>query len=824
MSARVARWRILAAAVGVGTLVACAPATAQDAPPVDAVSALPKALRGPFISDPEVVVRLDHLDPGGDCAKSGKLVFACLIQVLAEKNNQQAPAGPQSNPLNLKVAAQIKTRIERDLSELAKGSEDGERSALNDKFFTHASSRIELVGIINRIDRQFIKDTVPGSEDHGRCGEISVIYRFSYALKTGEAHSRLPVTMNVVFPAVPRSKPKGASNCQEIAARWVAFLGRPADRSADEIVKGVTDPESGVLSTIAGADIERIELNMQAYRIKAGNDKTDFGSTAEYVIRVFRWDPGEKSFMPSYLTNQIDRARLLGKPDANSCEKKPPPGDWSLAALQTYLTSAVVLSDIDNGTLNIPDGFLACRATTVSPGAAHRSKNQPFWNDPKGVQQILSDPQILKALKAAISPTRQFSFMKTADDVRSRLNELTCSGCHQARAIAGFHFPGSDRKGAPSTNAVLLPGSPHFYGDQPRRLEILLRLAAGETLKRYDLAASYAARPLNKLKVRPELEQELADKTELLGGWGGTCLMTGTVSQRQWDCKAGLVCAPLFKSKNAPGVGTCVPKSGKPDGDPPDKLTGTQIGDAMQLGTVTTESYGVDTYLRTYPTPETPPAWCGRPEKDPACKRKLRRTLIPDERLPPIPPEDNTYYSAHQEYFEGDDSDDNPPNFVNKRNALTGGFPSGMLRLSECRNLPPEATCGLLAASGFTDCLKEVGGKRTLAECFVKKTSYSGVRACDAAHPCRDDYICLQPIGYAAKADKARGIKNGKLAFEEREKNVAGEQHKKDFGQQRPDDKWLDRNDGRGDQRGLCIPPYFVFQFRSDGHPDPSKP
>ena len=107
-------------------------------------------------------------------------------------------------------------------------------------------------------------------------------------------------------------------------------------------------------------------------------------------------------------------------------------------------------------------------------------------------------------MNAAVSPTRQFSFMKSADDMRTRLNELACSGCRQARAIAGFHFPGADRADTAASNAVLLPGSPHFFGDQPRRLKILHRLADGETLVRNDLAASYAARPLNKLQAELE--------------------------------------------------------------------------------------------------------------------------------------------------------------------------------------------------------------------------------------------------------------------------------------------------------------------------------
>jgi hypothetical protein len=317
--------------------------------------------------------------------------------------------------------------------------------------------------------------------------------------------------------------------------------------------------------------------------------------------------------------------------------------------------------------------------------------------------------------------------MKSADDVRTRLNELACSGCHQARAIAGFHFPGADRADTAASNAVLLPGSPHFFGDQPRRLKILHRLAGGETLVRNDLAASYAARPLNKLQA--ELEG-----TELIGGWGGACLLepTLTQSQRKWTCRAGLACAPLFKSANAPGLGTCAPKPDSAAGGATCvPKTGRQIGDAMQCGTVTTKAYGVDRYLRTDPPRQTPPEWTDRSN---------RKTLIPDERLPPGAPADNTYYAAHQEFFEGNDSDAQPKPllFVNKRNAQTGGFPSGMLRLSECKGLPPEATCGLLAATGFNKCLTQVAsGARKLGDCFVQRTAYSGVRACDAALPRR---------------------------------------------------------------------------------------
>src|SRR5262249_4901580 len=163
------------------------------------------------------------------CSKSGPLVFGCLIQALATTQAHEQPVGALANPFNLQVAQDILTTIDDDLSSFRSHGIESDQQ-INPKFLSDPGSRGELVGIINRIDRQFIHDVVPGAEDHTRCGEISLIYRFSYSLRNGEVSSRLPVTLNLVFPAIPRARPPGASTCGEVAALWLAELRRSAAR------------------------------------------------------------------------------------------------------------------------------------------------------------------------------------------------------------------------------------------------------------------------------------------------------------------------------------------------------------------------------------------------------------------------------------------------------------------------------------------------------------------------------------------------------------------------------------------------------------------
>jgi hypothetical protein len=91
------------------------------------------------------------------------------------------------------------------------------------------------------------------------------------------------------------------------------------------------------------------------------------------------------------------------------------------------------------------------------------------------------------------------------------------------------------------------------------------------------------------------------------------------------------------------------------------------------------------------------------------------------------------------------------------------GFPAGMCVVACGRMTADEACGGIPQLKGFNDCLS---AGRNFAECVRDNASPAAMRACDTDHACRDDYICA-----------------------------------------------------RAGERGVCMPPYFLYQLRVDGHP-----
>jgi hypothetical protein len=101
------------------------------------------------------------------------------------------------------------------------------------------------------------------------------------------------------------------------------------------------------------------------------------------------------------------------------------------------------------------------------------------------------------------------------------------------------------------------------------------------------------------------------------------------------------------------------------------------------------------------------------------------------------------------------------PGMVCNRSSV--GFPGGMCT-AECDAAGSSSSCGAIAIlDSFNACLAR--GESFLA-CIRGNTRPAGLRACGVETPCRDDYVCARSSG-----------------------------------------------DG-----GVCLPPYFVFQLRVDGH------
>jgi hypothetical protein len=172
----------------------------------------------------------------------------------------------------------------------------------------------------------------------------------------------------------------------------------------------------------------------------------------------------------------------------------------------------------------LPNEFLARKATSVALDGVHRLANMPFT-------QIFSEAEL------ADFPYDRSRIVRSPHGLLRRLNDLSCTGCHQGRTVAGFHFLGVDRAETEAGNAIAVGASPHFLLDQPRRQDYVAALVSG--------AGAIAARPLS---VR-------ADRGE--GAFGSHCGLDDP-SFANWTCAPGFRCEPITLDDTVSRTGICV--------------------------------------------------------------------------------------------------------------------------------------------------------------------------------------------------------------------------------------------------------------------------
>ena len=500
----------------------------------------PALERGVAITDP---VALRELDRG----RFG------LVRLLAPARPAAAPltggelfALPSMAPVRRALDEEFARYTQRHQAELPNET-IGVGTGFDFQLFDRASldspdTRFVLAGVVNRMDRAYLSEA--------DCGEIRLIYRLTRtdAPTTGDqaVSPRLPMTLNLVLRARNgEATPDGATDdnathsrgtapdCAGIAGRWLAAGDWPL--TGAELAEKLTS-DAGPLDLIGPENIVRIETNLQIAHAPKSPVR-DFRT--DYLLKVFDYNAPTKTFEQAPLENQIDRERLLA--------------DRNLARdFKAWLLEPMRFSELDRGTILIPQQFLATRAIAATPTGFSSSDLQPAFGlvQGEGDDPVFTKNDVVAALEKAARRGISLQNIRSVAGFERRLNDVTCSGCHQTRGIGGFHFPGVDWMAAHPSNSTVVPGSPHFYGDQVRRRAILTSLRDGE---RPDYSRGFSSRP--QLRGSGELAG-----TEYDDGWGAHCYgrranaADNDRSFRSWTCARGLACQVLGE---ASGMGMC---------------------------------------------------------------------------------------------------------------------------------------------------------------------------------------------------------------------------------------------------------------------------
>jgi hypothetical protein len=401
------------------------------------------------------------------------------------------------------------------------------------QLYSH-DSRFVLAGIVNRMDRAYLSAA--------NCGEIRLIYRLvrtgAPAIGENEVSPRLPMTFNIVLKARGDNaidENGAAITCSEIARRWLA--AGDSELTGAELAEKWTSKD-GPLALIRPENIDRIETNLQIAHAPKSTVR-DFRT--DYLMKVFDYKSQSGTFEEAPLENQIDRERILG--------------DQALKRdFKAWLLDSSHFGELDRGTILIPEKFLARRAIAPTPVGFGASDLQPAFGlvegDDATPDPVFKQADVVAALKQAADAGVTLQNIRSASGLERRLNDITCGGCHQTRGIGGFHFPGVDWMAAKPSNSTVVPASPHFFGDQIRRRDILTSLRDGA---QPDYARGFSSRP------------QLRGSTELAGtsfedGWGALCYQhkleaaDNDESFQSWRCAEELTCQPVDKASR---IGMC---------------------------------------------------------------------------------------------------------------------------------------------------------------------------------------------------------------------------------------------------------------------------
>lgn len=354
-------------------------------------------------------------------------------------------------------------------------------------------------------------------------------------------------------------------------------------------------------------------------------------------------------------------------------------------------------------------------------------------------------------------------FIKSHDGLVERLNNLTCMGCHQSGGMAGFHLPGyADDRYSHGFNKQQLALSPHAQSETARRKAYVDALANGR---------------------RPNTFRPHSNFTE--GEWASAT----TDAPKFKQATVGHMC--VAASNAFAGAPTC----GRVDGQPTACVrTVSSKTDAVIFGECTVKG--------------------GRASSGAVCwKGEISEvTKLPQDRGPI--PSYNLF--AFQDKWKFGGSAYSGGEVSNLRCVLPqSGAPLGrssrgcsldeenFAGLDVTKKVPPQL-CANQGGNGFDLC----AATGNSGACLEARVVRGMLDTCSPTRSCREDYICQKFPDYhkISDADYGNTRATGKRANLSTPSRIRGDAidalHKA--------------------QVGFCVPTYFLFNMRLDGHPSPA--
>lgn len=460
-----------AATVGGGTATPSTPATTPSAP----------------------LLLLTEYRALRDLERHGFDLGSLLFGSPATRTAKDLSAFAAYRDLTAEIASALAVARARDPG-LGEGMRFGHR-AFPISWLNSTAFHFELAAVVNRMDRKIF---APGS-----CGELRFIYRLAYHSEVAgtPVQSRLPMTLNVVawLPG---------PDCGSWSQRLTTV-----DANHDGL------PDALSPATASALHLKSVEIDLQSARWPS-TVRPNMAGHAEYVMRVL--EPlGSEIVTLSPATQRshelrLHAAPLENTPDVAKLQRQP----GLRKELLDWLTQPDTLSRIDQGTLLVPDKYLATAALSVAPHGMARLANRPY-------SQLFGERELRTAKLDG------FRTFKSSSDLLRRLDGLSCTGCHQTHSLAGFHVLGEDDP-ARRADSLAVPHSAHVTHELARRGAYLAALQGNAT---------------------PDDFRPPAERPSNPGNYGDTC----RTDDAAWKCAAGLNCVTIDDET----WGQCLPSAAR---------------------------------------------------------------------------------------------------------------------------------------------------------------------------------------------------------------------------------------------------------------------